>query len=100
MRSLFYVIIIPRLRKGDNMNTRWYRLDNSAKLFPAVADKINSSVYRISVVLNDEVNPEYLQKAVDEIYEYYPMYMVRLKKGLFWNYLEPLNEVRSCLYIE
>ena len=72
------------------MDSTWYRLDNSAKLFPAVADKINSSVYRISVVLTKEVNPVYLQKAVNELYEYYPMYMVRVKKGLFWNYLEPL----------
>ncbi len=72
------------------MDSTWYKIDNSAKLFPAVADKINSSVYRLSVVLKDEVNPQYLQKAVDELYKYYPMYMVRVKKGLFWNYLEPL----------
>lgn len=74
------------------MGSTWYRLDNSAKLFPAVADKINSSVYRISVVLKQDVNPKYLQKAVDTLYEYYPMYMVRVKKGLFWNYLEPLSK--------
>lgn len=79
------------MRKGGRMDSTWYRLDNSAKLFPAVADKINSSVYRIGVVLKNPINEKFLQRAVDQLYEYYPMYMVRVKKGLFWNYLEPMS---------
>lgn len=74
------------------VSSSWYKLDNSGKLFPAVADSINSSVFRMSVVLKEEVNPFQLQKASNELFEVYPMYMVGLKMGLFWYYLNPLKD--------
>ena len=74
------------------MSSVWYKLDNSAKIFPAVANSINSSVYRMSVVLKEEIDEIKLQRASDKLFEIYPMYMVGLKMGLFWYYLNPLKK--------
>lgn len=45
---------------GDNY---WERLDNAAKIVPAVSDSRGSNVFRVSAVLTDEVDPELLEKA-------------------------------------
>ena len=86
----------------------WRKLDNSAKLFPMSAGKKYSTVFRISAVLNEEVQPEILKKAVKIALEKYKSFRVRLKNGFFWNYLEhnskePIVELESdypCKYID
>lgn len=66
----------------------WYRLDNAAKLFPSVTNVKNSSVFRISAVLKEEIDQALLQKAVDVVLPRFPMLSVRLRRGVFWNYLD------------
>ncbi len=66
----------------------WYRLDNAAKVFPPVSHERNSSVYRLAVVLRDPVDPALLQKATDHVYDRFPMLFLRLRSGVFWNYLD------------
>ena len=67
---------------------RWYKLDNAAKVFPSVTSMKNSSVFRVSAVLKEKVDPDILQKAVDNIYDRFPILTVRLRRGVFWNYLD------------
>ncbi|MDT2817110.1 hypothetical protein P7H55_04425 [Vagococcus lutrae] len=67
---------------------KWYRLDNAAKVFPSVTNQRNSSVFRFSVVLKEPVKPDILQKAVDCVMPRFPMFSVRLRQGVFWNYLD------------
>ena len=45
-------------------NLEWRRLDNSAKIFPISAGKKYSTVFRFSVLLKEEINPQILEKAV------------------------------------
>ena len=45
----------------------WYRLDLSAIVYPTLQRKNFSSVYRLSVVLKECVEPDLLQKAEDTI---------------------------------
>ncbi|OBZ13182.1 MULTISPECIES: hypothetical protein [Bacillales] len=71
---------------------KWYKLDNAAKLFPSVANTKNTSVYRISAVLRDPIEPEALQLAADTVFDRFPMFTVKLRKGVFWNYLDANNE--------
>ena len=86
----------------------WRRLDNSAKIFPISAGKKYSTVFRLSVVLKEKVNPEILKKAVNKALEQYEFFKVSLKSGFFWNYLEynakePIIEEEReypCKYIE
>lgn len=69
----------------------WYPLDLSAIVYPTLQRKDFSSVYRLSVVLKEEINPELLQKAVDLTLPRFPTYKVAMRKGLFWRFLEPNN---------
>ena len=70
----------------------WRRLDNSAKIFPMSTGAKYSTVFRLSVVLKEEIKPEILQKAVIEALEKYQSFKVRMKAGLFWYYLEQNNK--------
>lgn len=68
--------------------TKWYRLDNAAHLFPSVTNIHNTSVYRVSVILKEQIDGDILQKSLDCVYHRFPMLFVRLHRGVFWNYLE------------
>ncbi|WP_042470527.1 alcohol acetyltransferase [Bacillus ndiopicus] len=65
----------------------WYRLDNAAKLFPAVKNKSNTAIFRVAMILKEVVQSDILQKAADLTIKRYPMLSVEIKKGSFWNYL-------------
>lgn len=66
----------------------WYQLDNAAKVFPSVTGDSNSSVFRISATLKQPVDPVALQHAVEKVMVRFPMFSVRLRRGIFWNYLD------------
>ena len=67
----------------------WYPLDLSAIVYPTLQRKDFSSVYRLSVLLKEEVQPEILQKAIEMTLPRFPTYKVAMRKGLFWRFLEP-----------
>lgn len=69
----------------------WYKLDLSAIVYPTLQRRDFSSVYRLSVVLKDVVEPDILQQALDKALPRFPTYKVAIRKGLFWRYLEPNN---------
>ena len=75
-----------RYKKRDTLE--WRKLDNSAKIFPISTGKKYSNVFRLSVVLEEKINPEILEKAVKIALEKYKSFKVRLKDGFFWNYFE------------
>ena len=66
----------------------WYKLDLSAIVYPTLQRKDFSSVYRLSVVLKEPINPDILQQAVDIALKRFPTYKTAIRKGLFWRYLE------------
>ena len=74
-----------------NKKEEWYKLDLSAIVYPTLQRKDFSSVYRLSVVLKEEIRPELLQQALDMILPRFPTYKVAIRKGVFWRYLEPNN---------
>ena len=67
----------------------WYKLDLSAIVYPTLQRRDFSSVYRLSVVLKEEIQPKVLQKALDMTLPRFPTYKAAIRKGLFWRYLEP-----------
>ena len=69
----------------------WYKLDLSAIVYPTLQRRDFSSVYRLSVLLKEEVDPVILQQAVDMTMPRFPTYKAAIRKGLFWRYLEPNN---------
>lgn len=64
----------------------WYKLDNAAKIFPAVSQDERSNVFRLSFYLDEIVDPDILEQAVNEILPRFETFSVTLKNGLFWNY--------------
>lgn len=69
----------------------WYQLDLSAIVYPTLQRRDFSSVYRLSVLLKEDIDPQILQKAVDMTLPRFPTYKAAIRKGVFWRYLEPNN---------
>ena len=69
----------------------WYKLDLSAIVYPTLQRRDFSSVYRLSVLLKEEIDPQLLQRALDRTMPRFPTYKAAIRKGLFWRYLEPNN---------
>jgi len=93
----------------ETKTVKWEKLDNAAILFPAIAGTNMTNVYRISVVLNEKVDEENLQIALNSVLPKFPGFKVTLKLGFFWYYFEenknpaPLvteEEDYPCRYID
>lgn len=67
---------------------KWYKLDNSAKIFPPNVTKKDPKVFRFSCELYENIDELILQNALNKTLEDYPLFLSSLKKGLFWYYLE------------
>lgn len=67
----------------------WYRLDNAGVLYSALKKEKYAPVYRFSAVMDEKVDPEALQRAVDRTMPRFPTFRVRIRKGFFWCYFEP-----------
>ncbi len=94
---------------------RWMRLDNAAKIYPASLRRNWSNVFRVSMTMTEPIQKDILQTALDITARRFPSMAVRLRRGLFWYYLEelphapdvkeegpyplahmPLSEIRTC----
>ncbi len=73
------------------MQKKWYRLDTAALIFPAIKQHNWNNVFRVSADLTEEIDPSVLQTAVINLMPRFPSFYVRLRRGLFWNYLEELE---------
>jgi NRPS condensation-like uncharacterized protein len=71
---------------------RWLALDNAAKIYPAARRNNWSNVYRLSVTLTEPVDKAVLQSALQAVAPRFPSICARLRKGLFWYYLEQLEQ--------
>lgn len=71
---------------------KWFRLDNAALLYPAVASFRWTGGFRVSVILKEEVDPELLSEALQITLKRFPSLKVRLRSGLFWHYFEEIPE--------
>lgn len=71
---------------------RWVRLDNAAKIYPAARRKNWSNVFRQSVSLTEKVDVSVLQSALDVTVKRFPSIAARLRKGVFWYYLQQVEQ--------
>lgn len=94
--------------KRNSSEIKWDKLDNTAHLFPVIAGESMSNVYRISVTLNEEIQPALLQEALERVLPWFDVFNVRIRSGVFWYYFEtnqkPAPEVKEeyrypCQYI-
>ncbi len=69
-------------------NNDWFKLDNAAKIYPALSVKKSPPQFRLTVSLNKPVNYRIFKQAWGNILERCPYFQVYLKRGLFWYYLQ------------
>lgn len=62
-----------------------------------IANENLSNVFRISVILKEEIEPELLEQALEEVLPWFGGFKVKLKRGFFWYYFE---ENKRSPYIE
>ena len=72
---------------------RWMRLDNAAKIYPASRNQNWSNVFRLSATLTETVDVPVLQSALDVTVRRFPSIAARLRRGVFWYYIQQLSEV-------
>lgn len=70
---------------------RWLRLDNAAKIYPAARRQNWSNVFRMSATLKEPVDKDILQSALDVTVRRFPSIAARLRRGVFWYYLQQLD---------
>lgn len=75
----------------------WLKLDNAAKLYPAVRTKNWSNIFRLSITLNEKIDPVVLQSALSVTVKRFPSIAMRLCMGFFWYYLEEVREVPKVM---
>ncbi len=84
----------------------WYKLDNAAKIFPGQNSGRWSNIFRVSLALDQKVDPIVLEKALEEVMDRFPCFAVRMRRGFFWYYLEKndnkapdvLPDIKNPLY--
>lgn len=74
------------MKKGT-ASGRWFKLDNAAKVFPGQNSRTWSNIFRLSVVLNEAVEPDILEQALKDVMPRFPCFKVRMRNGFFWHYM-------------
>ena len=71
---------------------RWMRLDNAAKIYPAAKRRNWNNFFRLSATLTETVDVAVLRSALDVTVRRFPSIAVRLRRGVFWYYLEEIPQ--------
>ena len=82
---------------GKKKPLLWLRLDNAAKIYPAARSQTWSNTFRLSVTLTEDVDIPVLEKALESAVHRFPSIAARLRKGLFWYYLQQLPQAPRIL---
>ena len=69
-------------------SANWYKIDNVAKIFLATVSKRDTRSFRLSCTLNEKIHAGLLQKAVLSAIQVRPQVQVRIRRGIFWHYME------------
>lgn len=64
------------------------KLDNAAKIYPAAKKRNWKALFRLSADLSEEIEPAILEEALTSTLARFPGFALKLKRGLFWYYLE------------
>lgn len=83
--------MLKDFQNADLPEDFWFRLDNAAKIYPAVKDKELTSVLRISVELKQRIKAKAFLESISVVQNRFPYYKVKLKAGFFWYYLDYNN---------
>lgn len=77
---------------NDPVNAGWMKLDNAALIYPAARNRNWTALFRLSAELTERIDPDVLRAALASTLRRFPTFRKRLRRGLFWTYLEEINE--------
>lgn len=90
--ALAPIVYTSRMLYHRGMNKRepekWYKLDNAAKLYPAIKNRRWTAIFRISMDLDEPVDRDLLQLALSQATKRLGIFECRLRAGVFWYYFE------------
>ena len=78
--------------KQKRVSLRWMPLDNAAKIYPAARRPEWSNVFRESATLTESIDKDIMQSALEVTIRRFPSIAVKLRRGVFWYYLQELSE--------
>lgn len=64
------------------------KLDDQAKIFSLSFNKKDTSVFRLTITLNEKIDSKILKEAVNKTLRKFKAFKVRLRKGILWHYFE------------
>lgn len=73
----------------DDTGSYW-TLDNAAIIMPAVSSKRRSFLFRVSASLDQPIIYDAMNQAFKRVCARFPYFLVHLKRGFFWYYLQPV----------
>jgi NRPS condensation-like uncharacterized protein len=87
------------MKKKNQDSKYWFRLDTSATIYPALESTETTNIFRIWAELEEEIDAEIVQKALDIIKPRFPYFNVYLRSGIFWHYFEE-NDNPSIIWAD
>lgn len=105
IRIIINALSLHNIIRGKAINTKsfqergWLKLDNAAKLYPAIMSEDLTHVFRITASLKEPVRYSALREAVAITSRRFPYFSVSLGNGIFWHFLE-FNDQLPRIQIE
>ena len=76
------------MKQTTHSHKKWMKLDNAAKIYPAAKRRNWKALFRLSATLTERIDPDVLAQAQHSTLARFPGFALKLKRGLFWYYLE------------
>lgn len=76
------------MHSKNTKHLEWIKPDNTANFCTMVTTKKFAHIFRLSVELEEEIDPVILDSALQVTLKRIPAFALKLRYGLFWNYLE------------
>lgn len=76
------------MRKGNESLGKWYRMDNSADIYPMSSTMTTMSIFRLSAEMEEFVDGDNLLTALKDVITRFPTFAVQLRKGFFRYYFD------------
>jgi|AGTN01.2.fsa_nt_gi Uncharacterized protein containing a NRPS condensation (elongation) domain len=74
--------------KVEYIPDKWYRIDNSAVIYPMSVTPTTQSLFRLSAVMREPVDEELLASALKNILPRFPSFKVQIRSGLFRHFFD------------
>jgi NRPS condensation-like uncharacterized protein len=76
---------------------KWMRLDNAALIYPPAVKKKYAMMFRLTITFKDKIDKDILAESLKNTLVRLPSFAYRLRRGLFWYYLEKIDGIPPIL---